>query len=202
MGYSEKSGKKFLVLLPKQKQKVTAEIKMLLHASRDCLRNLGINTTITRFDCRDGYYGEAFGMMRTLQVLGYGYLGPVNLDGVQDKGCLEPEHNLNWWMAQLADKVLEEEEFASGIHTCEHCMERYGKDSTIYFGAESETKYLLGIIGIAKSEFEITEQQFIEAERNAGLAPDDSIGPTTGGFTSGAVHATIKLVWRKEGHTF
>lgn len=111
------------------KKKVEAEVKMLLHASRDCLRNQGNNTAKISFKVTDGYYGEAFGVLRGLMVLGYGYFGPDNLDGVEHTrgGGKQPEHNLKWWFSQLTDAVLEEENFG-GSNECDFCVEKYGKD--------------------------------------------------------------------------
>lgn len=83
---------------------VEREVKMMLHAHRDCLRNKGVDTTKVRFDCRDGYYGEAFGIMRGLNLMGFGYFGSSNLDATNPHenggggvGNTQPEHNLKWW---------------------------------------------------------------------------------------------------------
>ncbi len=50
-------------------------IKGLLHSSRDCLRNQDKDTSKITFFCRNDYYAEAFGIMRCLQIFGYGYFG-------------------------------------------------------------------------------------------------------------------------------
>ena len=89
-----RSWKKPRVLVESRRSAIADEVKMMLHAHRDCLRNLGVDTKTIRFDCRDGYYGEAFGVMRALSVLGYGRFGAVNLP--------EEYSNLRWWFA--ADK--------------------------------------------------------------------------------------------------
>lgn len=103
-------------------QAIEAEVKMMLHASRDAMRNRGEDTLKYRFDCRDGYYGEAFGIMRTLAVLGYGRIdGAVNTP--------EDRTNLKWWFGELEREVLKEENF-EGSRKCAHCMERYGKDDS------------------------------------------------------------------------
>lgn len=94
----------------------------MLHASRDCLRNQKKDTLSIRWDVADGYYGEAFGIMRALQVLGYGDFGPCN---IPDKDL--DIWNLRWWFCQLENRVLAEEGF-DGDHHCEHCMERYDND--------------------------------------------------------------------------
>lgn len=98
------------------KAKIEAEILMMLHASRDCLRTKGIDTGAVSFHAMDGYYGEAFGVMRALRVLGYGDFGAVNIAG-----------NLSSWFHDLEQCCLVEENFR-GSNECDHCLERYGKD--------------------------------------------------------------------------
>lgn len=100
----------------KKQTKIINEIKMMLHAHRDCLRNQKQDTLKIRFDCRDGYYGEAFGVLRGLHILGHGKFGAIN----------DPE-TLNYLMAELEDEVLEEENFTS-THECDYCFNKYGKD--------------------------------------------------------------------------
>lgn len=100
----------------KHKRAIEDEIAMMLHAHRDCLRNQRQDTAKVRFDCRDGYYGEAFGILRALKVLGYGNFGACNVPG-----------NLSYWMKQIEYRVLAEENFG-GSNECDHCLERYGKD--------------------------------------------------------------------------
>lgn len=107
---------------------VEATVKALLHASRDCLRNQGVDTTRVRFDCRDGYYGEAFGIFRGLEILGYGYVsGPVNIGGKRDRGTELDEANFKWWFSNLEDEVLEEEGYNTD-GTCRYCYDKHGKD--------------------------------------------------------------------------
>jgi hypothetical protein len=105
---------------------------MMLHAQRDEMRNRGDDTTRVRFDCRSGYYGEAFGIMRCLQLQGYGYFGPTNLSGIVDReyddNVTQPEQNLHWWFSRIEQEVLNEENF-HGDHRCEHCLNRYKKDT-------------------------------------------------------------------------
>jgi hypothetical protein len=110
-------------LTEKQVREVESEVKMMLHASRDCLRNQGVDTTSVPFDTNDGYYGEAFGILRGLMILGYGYFGS---DTVQDK--VDPYRNLKFWFSELVSQVLNEENFRS-THECDHCLEKYGKDN-------------------------------------------------------------------------
>jgi len=122
---------KYLAMPPDMLEALGGEIKALLHSNRDAMRNRGIDTRTWAFDVRDGYYGEAFGILRALFVMGYGYLGPVNISGLEDKRreCLQPEQNLNWWFSELNREVLAEEGWADKTHRCEWCRERYGKDT-------------------------------------------------------------------------
>lgn len=108
------------ILKPDERQRVVQEIKMLLHASRDCARTIfSVDTNKQRFDVTDGYYGEAFGILRGLSLLGYGSFGAVNTP--------EEESNFSWWMHKLEDEVLVEENFG-GSNECDHCLEKYHKD--------------------------------------------------------------------------
>ena len=111
------------------KEAIEKEIKMLLHAERDCMRNQGKDATkIKFFSLNDTYFCEAFGMLRTLQTMGYGELGASNARPA------EPP-NLRAWFERLQDEVLEEE----GLHTdnrCRYCLEKYGKDDK----SEKETR--------------------------------------------------------------
>jgi hypothetical protein len=100
--------------------KIIAELKMLLHASRDCLRNQKIDTTKVSYYCSDSYYAEAFGMLRCLAIMGYGDLrGAINVDY---------PGNLKIWFRKIEDEVLVEENFY-GNNECHHCFEKYGKDA-------------------------------------------------------------------------
>lgn len=108
------------------KAKIEKEVKMMLHAHRDCLRNRKVDTLRRSYDIRDGYYGEAFGIMRALQVLGYGKFGSINLNGIRE-GFEQEEQNLIWWFEGLKREVLEEEGFHTD-HRCEHCLKKYKKD--------------------------------------------------------------------------
>lgn len=65
-------------------------------------------------------------VMRCLEVLGYGELASINLDGIKE-GFNQKEQNLSWWFYKLSDEVLKEEGFDAD-HRCDHCLERYGKD--------------------------------------------------------------------------
>jgi len=127
------SRRSFKKLAEKHWQALRDEIKMLLHASRDCLRNKYNSDPIHNRDPRtfafnagDGYYGEAFGIIRALSVLGYGdYHGAVNTP--------EERINLQWWFDQIQKEVLKEENYpgmgGNDSHECDWCLVHYGKDS-------------------------------------------------------------------------
>lgn len=134
--------KKLKKLTPKIIQAVEANVKLMLAAHRDCLWNRHTSPVdpIDRptrpdplkvsYDCGDGYYGEAFGIMRGLEVLGFGFLDCVNLDAVQLGKSDEPHHNLNWWFARLQNEILEEEGFRDGTATKDKAfamLEKYRK---------------------------------------------------------------------------
>lgn len=116
------------LLKSREIKEIVEEIKMLLHAHRDALRNQGHDTAIMTFDCRDGYYGEAFGVMRTLVILGYGYFGSSNLDAVSENRSNFPYHNLKWWFGELEKEILQEEGFG-GDNICLRCLTKYGSCS-------------------------------------------------------------------------
>ncbi len=104
-------------LSKEQLDAISREIRMILHAGRDCLRNQGMDTSIVRFS--DGYYGEALGIMRALTILGHGYMGSINVE--------TPELNVRFWLEKLENEVLDEENFG-GSNECDFCVERWGKD--------------------------------------------------------------------------
>jgi len=138
--------KSYKVLTKEKKRKIVAEVKMMLHAHRDTLRNMykwdkkmgkkSYDPKEVSFRCNEGFHGEAFGIMRGLEVLGYGYFGPCNRHALEmpywdksagDKKVTVPEHNLKWWFTKLESAVLEEENF-KGNHQCDWCLNKYGKD--------------------------------------------------------------------------
>lgn len=106
--------------------RIEREVKMLLHASRDCMRTQGMDTTKIRFHAMDSYYAEAFGVMRGLVLMGCGYFGSSNLNAVVEGNSKDPKANLRWWFCELETEVLEEEHFG-GDNICQHCLEKYGK---------------------------------------------------------------------------
>jgi len=119
----------------KLKASIEKEVKMLLHAHRDTLRNQDKDTTVISFDVGDGYYGEAFGVMRTLALLNYGYFGSDNLDAIRElysnyniTNISQDIQNLKWWFSEIQSKVLKEENFR-GSNECDYCFERYRHDA-------------------------------------------------------------------------
>jgi hypothetical protein len=108
---------RFKKLNEKQRQKIEVEVKLMLHAGRDCQRNLGVDTTFFRHDCNNPYYAEAFGIMRGLAVMGYG-----------DLEVGDSPFRLKSWFDNLADEVLKEENFGDNNH-CDFCLRHYGKDA-------------------------------------------------------------------------
>ena len=116
------SYKKYKKLSTKQEEDIAEEIKSILHAGRDCLRNRDRDTTKISFDVMDVYYGEAFGLFRGLVVLGYGEFGSDNIPH-----STYHRWNLKWWFAELRSEVLKEENF-SGSNECDYCLKKFGKD--------------------------------------------------------------------------
>lgn len=109
------------------KRTVAANVKALLHASRDCMRNQDKDTIRTAWNINDGYYGEAFGIMRSLVMFGNGYFGASNMDAVEERRLDDPHLNVKWWFSQLEKQVLAEEGF-NGDHRCDYCRTKYYKD--------------------------------------------------------------------------
>lgn len=110
-------------LSPTQELNVEHEIRMLLHAGRDCMRNQKRDTTLITFDVNNPYYGEAFGIMRALALLGYG-----KLDSATRPDPDYEKWNLRWWLDQIQQAVLREEGFG-GTNQCDYCFLTYGKDA-------------------------------------------------------------------------
>lgn len=114
------------ILLRKEEKKIIQEIKLALHASRDCLRNKGKDTSVIGFDKSDVYYGEAFGILRSLKALGYGDFGPGNIRNERIR-----HWNLTEWIWHIEQEVLEEENFirhGKGTNECDFCVSHFGKD--------------------------------------------------------------------------
>lgn len=107
---------------------VKDEIKLMLHAGRDAMRNQGKDTSKRPFDHHDGgYYGEAWGVARSLVLLGYASWG-ADCGGTP---------NVKQWFRQLEQEVLDEEGFGSHGN-CDWCMERYRKDDSTYLPTRTE----------------------------------------------------------------
>lgn len=120
-----KTQNRFKTLPEKKWLEIKADIKMLLHAARDCMRNRhekdGYDSKNVRFVAWDGYGGEAFGILRALALLGYGTIrGAVNMP--------EERTNLKWWLSEIENEVLAEEGYG-GDNKCDYCFQRYGKDA-------------------------------------------------------------------------
>jgi hypothetical protein len=144
---------------PGAKAKLAKEIKMMLHASRDCLRTRFMADTSrpdprkVRFVASDGYYGEAFGIIRAIEVLGWGEYSAVNVEG-----------NLHHWFQQLQNEVLAEENFR-GSGRCERCLKVFHKDDLLMTerlqpdsdGAKVELKDL----DITQQEHDLMKQGYI-----------------------------------------
>jgi len=132
--------KRFKKLNPKQKERVANEVKMMVAAHRDCLwskwdakwpddpNNKAVDPTKYLCNINDVYYGEAFGIMRGLISLGYGYFGSDNMDAVQENRSSIPEHNLKWWFQKLLKEYLVEEGWYDKLCTrtrCRRLLEKY-----------------------------------------------------------------------------
>lgn len=111
--------KRFKKLTPDQMLAVANEIKMMVSSHRDrlwtwyteCAFPQAVDPQSVQLIVNDGHYGEAFGVIRGLAALGYGYLGPVNLNAVDQERSEIPEHNLRWWFDKLVGECLMEEGF-------------------------------------------------------------------------------------------
>jgi hypothetical protein len=106
-----------------KRQRMTPDHNAWLELQRhiDTLTNRRCHedTRRSRFVISDGYYGEAFGMFRTLEIFRYG-----GISNVSEKTY----HNFRHWFYQLEEEVLTEEGFFSGTHECDHCVRAWGKD--------------------------------------------------------------------------
>jgi len=131
------------------REAIEGEVKALLHSHRDARRNRGEDTIGTTFRVNEGYYGEAFGIIRCLFIQGYGYLGSSNLSAKQEDSyahkvtnVTQDIQNLRWWFNQLEVEVLEEEGWR-GDHRCEYCLERYKKDDALLLAVKEKTDAVL-----------------------------------------------------------
>lgn len=95
------------------------------HAACDAISEMNNRRSImdpkrVTFSVNDGWYGEAFGVLRGLELLGYG-----SLSSLTDE---KTYHNLPWWFLQLEEQVLIEDGFRDGSHRCDFCLKAWGKD--------------------------------------------------------------------------
>lgn len=59
--------------------------------------------------------------------------------------------------------------------------------------AHTEPRYYLGVVGHPESMVEVTEEEFVRAERGAGFRPKPGLGPVaTGGFSSGGIRGSVR----------
>lgn len=114
------------------------EIKLMLAAHRDalwarwngCTHPQAIDPSVWQLVCNEGYYGEAFGVIRGLAITGYGYIGSDTSHAVQEGNSDIPEHNLKWWFNQVVHEYLEEEGFFNktcNAGVCTELLEKYRK---------------------------------------------------------------------------
>lgn len=128
--------KKFKPLTDKIKFAVINQVKLMLAAHRDALWNRwetcshpqAVDPTKISVVVNEGWYGEAFGIMRGLFALGYGFFGPDTQDAVELSRSEVPEHNLKWWFGKLKNEYLDEEGFYDKTCSKEKCnqlLEKY-----------------------------------------------------------------------------
>lgn len=139
---------RFRKLSEKQWNAIRAEIKMMLHASRDWMRNLNYDATKIPFVTTDAWYGEAYGIIRTLHVLNHGTYS-------QDNDTPKVRTNLKWWFYQIEAEALSEENFGGNNH-CDWCLEHWGKDQVRRLNRATKEiyypdPYLAGIMEKVKS---------------------------------------------------
>lgn len=107
---------------PELKVKLEEEIKRILHAQRDCMRNLHEDTTQHKWCCSPQhacgtYDAETFGILRALQVMGLGQISKST----------HHSDDLSTWREGLMEEVLKEENFG-GSNECDFCLKTWGKD--------------------------------------------------------------------------
>ena len=71
--------------------------------------------------------GEAFGIMRGLREVGYGYFGTTDKSAVEEDKSYTPEHNLRWWFHTLQREYLVEEGFFNYTCSAKKCSELLDK---------------------------------------------------------------------------
>lgn len=127
--------KKFKKLSAKNQTAISNEVKLMFAAHRDCLwtrwqecsHSQAVDPAKCQSVCNEGYYGEAFGVIRGLVALDYGYFGSDTQDAVQECRSEIPNHNLKWWFNRLCREYLDEEGFFDQSCTAEKCKELLDK---------------------------------------------------------------------------
>lgn len=94
---------KFRRLSPAKKEAIAVEVKRMLKACRQSMQLQGKDIETETFDIRHADYGEAYGILRALAVLGYGEFGAVFVPGT-----------LNHWLHDLEEEVLKETGWRAG----------------------------------------------------------------------------------------
>lgn len=111
---------------------IVRKIKVLLHAARDGQRNRGEDTDIKALEITNDYYCEAFGMLHTLALLGYGQMNENNKTIVIDNK--KDGIPLRALFDNLRDQVLIEENFDPNNRSnpnkgrCDWCYFKYQHD--------------------------------------------------------------------------
>lgn len=121
--------KHFKRLTQKNREAIINEIKLMLAAHRDCLWTRWesyshaqvVDPHLVQIVCNEGYYGEAFGVVRSLAAIGYGYFGSDNMNAVQEGRSDVPEHNLKWFFSQIQKEYLDEEGYYEKSASAEKC---------------------------------------------------------------------------------
>ena len=130
--------KTFKRLSKRNKQRIVNEIKLMLAAHRECLwtrwvecsHPQAVDPTVWRCVANEGYHGEAFGIVRALVVLDYGYFGADGINAVEDNRSDMPEHNLKWWFNEILKEYLDEEGFfdkTCSLDKCRELLDKYRK---------------------------------------------------------------------------
>lgn len=122
---------KYKKLSKKQRQNVINKAKMMFFAHRDYLWNRfnfkkdAYNPNEISLYAGEEYYGEFFGIFRSLVILGYGYFGA-------DVGD-ENEFNMKHWAYQIHKECLEEEDWKnSDKEKCYNLLSKYRELTTIH----------------------------------------------------------------------
>jgi hypothetical protein len=126
---------KYKELSSRHKTAIINQIKLMLAAHRNYVWNRWsnyddanpIDPVIHSVICNEGYYGEAFGIMRGLREVGYGYFGTTDKSAVEEDKSYTPEHNLRWWFHTLQREYLVEEGFFNYTCSAKKCSELLDK---------------------------------------------------------------------------